>query len=116
MASGPPQNWSTQQLAEFLAVVSSSEDESSAVRRAAERAAQALDAEVAVVLVGGGLAASLGYPRGEAALGDALAVLEGRSASLPVPGLGECEALAAPVGRDSSNGLVLARSGEGFTR
>ena len=116
MTSGAPQNWSTPQLAEFLAVVSSFEDEASAVSGAAERAAQALDAEVAMVLVEGRLAASLGYPRSEAPLADALAVLEGRSDTLPVPGLGDCKALAAPAGRDSSDALVLARSGEGFTR
>src|SRR3954451_348054 len=116
MASGPPQNWTTQQLAEFLAVVSSCEDEASAVRGAAERAAQALDAEVAVVIVEGGVTASLGYPGGEASLADATAVLEGRSATLPVPGLGDCDALAAAVGRGSSDALVLARSGDGFTR
>jgi len=39
--------WSTQQLAEFVASVSSCTTEASAARAAVERAADALDAEVA---------------------------------------------------------------------
>ncbi|HEY1357161.1 MAG TPA: EAL domain-containing protein [Thermoleophilaceae bacterium] len=116
MSSAAPGSWSTQQLAEFLAVVSSSEDEPSAVRGATERAGEALDAEVAVALIGGRVAASLGYPGGDAPLDDALAVLEGRSETMPVPGLGDCDAVAAPLGRGSPDALVLGRSGEGFTR
>jgi hypothetical protein len=41
---------STQRLAEFLAAVSGFRDEASAVRGAAERAADALEAEVAAIV------------------------------------------------------------------
>ena len=53
-----------QQLLELLAVVSSYPDEESAIRGAAERAAQALEAEVAAVVFGERVAASVGFPRG----------------------------------------------------
>ena len=43
-------NWSTQELTAFLASVSSAADERTATRLAVERAAEALDAEVAALL------------------------------------------------------------------
>ncbi|MEA2501666.1 MAG: hypothetical protein QOD01_1777, partial [Actinomycetota bacterium] len=58
----PTTVWSTQQLAEFLAAVSSSETEASAALTAVERAAEALEAEVAAIVCGGEVVAAVGYP------------------------------------------------------
>src|SRR2546430_16835434 len=49
----PKSVWSTQQLAEFLAAVSSCETEASAALAAVERAAEALDAEGAAIVFRG---------------------------------------------------------------
>ena len=58
--------WSTQQLAEFVAVVSTAESESAAAITAVERAAEALDAVVAAIVCDGELVAAIGYPDGTA--------------------------------------------------
>ena len=52
------------QLIEVLATVSSFTDEAEAVQGAVERSAQALEAEVAAVVSGGVVAASVGFPSG----------------------------------------------------
>ena len=52
--------WSTQQLAQFLAVVSSAETEAAAAWAAVERTAEELDAEVAAIVCGGDLLAAVG--------------------------------------------------------
>src|SRR2546429_515352 len=66
----PGPAWSTQQLAEFLAVVSSAETEAAAARAAVERAAEALDAAVGAIVCGGGAAAAAGVPRGAPPVAD----------------------------------------------
>jgi PAS domain S-box-containing protein len=102
-------NWSTQQLTGFLAMVSSAEDERTASRVAVERAAEALDAEVAALLRRGEVVVSLGFPKDptlERALTD---VADGHSDRLLVPGLGDCPALAIAVEDDAPTCLVIAR-------
>jgi PAS domain S-box-containing protein len=110
---GSPANWSTQQLTNFLAVVSSAEDERTASRVAVERAAEALDAELAALLRRGEVVVSIGFPAGptlEHALGE---VAEGRATSIMLPGLGECPALAIDVEDDAPASLVFARRAGG---
>ncbi len=110
-----PANWSTQQLTGFLATVSSASDERTAVRLAVERAAEALDAEVAALLRRGEVYVSIGFPSDPALERALAAVAEGRTTTLLTPGLGECAALAIEVEDDTPASLVLARSsGGGF--
>jgi PAS domain S-box-containing protein len=110
-----PAHWSTQQLTGFLASVSSASDERTASRLAVERAAEALDAEVAALLRRGEVYASIGFPS-DPALEQVLAdVAEGRATTLVAPGLGECSALAIEVEDETPASLVVARSrGTGF--
>src|SRR3954464_4745983 len=84
-----------QQLLELLAVVSSLPDEASAVRGAVERAAQALEAEVAAVVFDDRVAAAVGFPEGAVPSVDLLAVAARERDRLDVPGLGRCQAVAA---------------------
>src|ERR687896_997182 len=113
-ASGlTPANWSTQQLTGFLAAVSSASDERTASRLAVERAAEALDAEVAALLREGEVYVSIGFPS-DPALEQALADIADRhTTTLMAPGLGECSALAIDVEDNTSATLVLARSSGG---
>ena len=70
---GASGNWSVQQLTGFLAMVSSAEDERTASRVAVERAAEALGADLAVLIQAGDVVASVGFagdPVVEAALAD----------------------------------------------
>jgi hypothetical protein len=79
--------WSTQQLAEFLAVVSLAETEAAAAWATVERTAEALDAEVAAIVWGGDLLAVVGYPEGAAPVAELAAVKPGVAGEFTVPGL-----------------------------
>jgi diguanylate cyclase (GGDEF)-like protein len=107
------ETWSTQQLAEFLAVVSSVPEPAAALREAVERAAEALEAEIGAVVQDGAVTASVGFPAGavpEEAL-IALATSGGDAADLP--GLGPCRVTIAPLeGASASGSLLLARVGD----
>src|SRR5215217_6114312 len=81
---------STQQLAEFLAVVSAVHDGLSATRMAVERAARALEAEVAVVLGDGDVVSSVGFPLGRVPVAELAEVVAGDRWLLDVPGAGLC--------------------------
>ena len=107
---------STQQLAEFLAVVSAVPDGLAATRVAAERAARALEAEVAVVLGDEGVVSSVGFPIGRVPVDELAEVVAGIRWVLDVPGAGLCHTAVAPLGGRRPGHLLLARSGDdGFT-
>ncbi len=107
--------WSTQQLAEFVASVSSADSEAAAALAAVERAAEALDADVAAIVAGGEVVAAVGYPEGAAPAPDLEAVKPGVvGRSLEVPGIGPCVAAAATLEHPPSATLVVARR-EGLT-
>ena len=110
--------WSTQQLAEFVAAVSTAESETSAAIAAVERAAEALDADVAAIVGGGELVAAVGYPDGAAPVDELEAVKPGPAeAALEVPGVGRCVAAAAALEHPPGATLVVARPApDAFTR
>jgi diguanylate cyclase (GGDEF)-like protein len=111
-----PASLHIQQLVELLAVVSSFPDEASAVEGAVERSAQALEAEVAAVVFGDRVAASIGFPVGQVPEPDLVAVAHRRRDWVAVPGVGQCPATAAAWGGTHPGYLVLARWGdEGFS-
>ena len=106
----PPQ-WHAQQIAEFLAAVSAYEDEPAALDGAVERAAEAMEAEVAAVVGNGEVLASVGFRaghvpvaalvdaagRGSAAASGSAAAAAGDTPVLPVPGVGDCATVTVPV-------------------
>jgi GAF domain len=110
--------WSTQQLGEFIAAVSTAQTEPAAALAAVERAAEALDADVAALVAGGELVAAVGYPQGRAPVAELAAVRPGVAGSrLDVPGLGSCSAAAASLEHPPGATLVVARRGpHGLTR
>jgi diguanylate cyclase (GGDEF)-like protein len=101
-----------QQLLELLAVVTSLSDEESAVRGAVERAAQALEAEVAAVVFDDRVAAAIGFPMGAVPEAELLAVARRERDWLDVPGLGKCQAIAAAWGGSHPGHLIIARWGD----
>src|SRR4051812_45288280 len=101
-----------QQLLELLAVVSSLPDEASAVRGAVERAAQALEAEIAAVVFDDRVAAAVGFPAGAVPSADLLVVAARERDWLDVPGLGRCHAVAANWAGTHPGHLILARWGD----
>jgi signal transduction histidine kinase len=110
--------WATLQLAEFVAAVSTADTEVRAARAAVERAAEALDADVAAIVSGGKLVAAVGYPHGGAPAAELAGVQPGvAGARLHVPGVGSCPAAAATLGHPHGATLVVARQGpDGLTR
>ncbi len=99
----------TEQLAEFLDLISSEEDEAAALGVAAERAAREFGAEAAAI-VGPEVEFSTGFSAGGA--GEALsgAVATGRADRVDIAGVGACHVAAAPIDRDARLFLIVARS------
>ena len=112
----PSGNWSAPQLAEFLAAVSALPNEAAAVAGAVERAAEAVEAEVAALLRDGRPVAAVGFPRDRVPLDELREVVAGRRRHLDVPGVGPCPVLVIPMEGGVAGTLVLARSGEPFER
>src|ERR1700692_4929816 len=105
------ESWTTQQLVEFLSLVSSFPDEQSAICGAVERAAEALEAEVGAVVSDGRVRASTGFPADDVPADLLLAAADGSSRSIDVPGAGTCAVLSVPLEDGMSGWLVLARGG-----
>src|SRR5271165_2504164 len=102
--------WSAQQLAEFIAAVSTAENETDAARAAVERVAGALDADVAAIVCGGELVAGVGYAGSGVPVDELERVRPGASdASLDVPGVGASAAVAAGLEHPPGATLVVAR-------
>jgi diguanylate cyclase (GGDEF)-like protein len=89
------------------------DDEAGALQGAVELTAGAIDAEIAFIVRGDEVEASIGFPRGRVPAAARLApAIE--AGLLEVHGLGECRTVALPVKGDRT--LVLARAGhDAFT-
>jgi PAS domain S-box-containing protein len=110
--SGSGGNWSIQQLTGFLAMVSSAEDERTATHVAVERAAEALDAEIAALIRRGEVVAPVGF-REDALIEAALAeVADGKTSRLMAPGVEERPAITITVEAETPSRLVFARAGD----
>ena len=104
--------WSPQLLTEFIGAVSAAGTDAAAARAAVEHASAALGAEVAAILGCDGVVAAVGYPEGSAPVSELAAVRPGvEGASLQVPGIGCCAAVAAGMEYPPGATLVLARAG-----
>jgi diguanylate cyclase (GGDEF)-like protein len=112
-----PESWTTQQLVEFLSLVSSFPDRQSAINGAVERAAEALEAEVGALVSDGKVLASTGFSADNVQTELLVAAAEGKLASIEVPGAGTCNVISVPLEDGAPGHLVLARGGgELFTR
>ena len=103
--------WSTQQLTEFLAAIGTASSRAAVVRLAVERVADAVEAEVAAILIGGRLAAQVGFPPGAVPHG----LLQGIAAGndpIEIEGLGRCRTAASRLGDDDEMRVVVARAGD----
>jgi hypothetical protein len=100
--------WSTQQLTEFLAAVSSCPDEQAAIQAAVERAAEALESEAGAVVLGGRLATSIGFPDGQAPEADLVAVAQGGRGLLDLPGAAACHTAVAVLEEHPPGQLLVA--------
>src|SRR5919112_690832 len=106
--------WSTQQLTEFLAAVSSCPDEQAAIRVAVERAAEALESEVGAVVLGGRLVAVIGFPGGKAPEAELVSVAQGGRRLLDLPGLPAYNTAVTVLEEHPPSQLLVARFDDGF--
>lgn len=112
----PAESWTTQQLAEFLSVVSSFTDENDAVQVGVERVAEAIDTEVAAMVRDGLVEASIGFKSGSE---PGIALIEASAEPRFQRELGElglCTGMSSPVGEDGTILLAARVGNEGFTR
>ncbi|MET7403621.1 sensor domain-containing diguanylate cyclase [Dactylosporangium sp. NPDC005572] len=103
-----------QQLVELLAVVSSCDDEQTAIHAAIERAAETVEAEVCGLLLGDVVVDAVGLPEGSPDYATLARVPRGRGL-IELPGLGPCGVGWAVLGHADEGVLVLARVGDAFT-
>jgi diguanylate cyclase (GGDEF)-like protein/PAS domain S-box-containing protein len=106
-------NWSTQQLAEFLALVSTRTDAAAAVQSGVERAAEAFEAEVGALVGDGAVRASIGFPANAVPAQDIAMVAAGRD-WIDVPGLGRLHAVSVALEENGDTSLVIARREDAF--
>ena len=100
------------QLAEFLATVTAFPDERTATTGALERAAAALEAEIAAVVRKGSVEASIGFPDGEVPEGQLLVTAEVGQGPRELPGLGGCCSASVPLEDCPGGTLFVARLGD----
>jgi diguanylate cyclase (GGDEF)-like protein len=104
-------HWSTHQLTEYFAAVSTSPDEDATIRTAVERAVEALDAEIGAVVLDGeeeprGLVGVLALP-----LAALQPVFDG-APLVELPRVGEAHAAHAEIGSTIGGRLLVARLDE----
>jgi diguanylate cyclase (GGDEF)-like protein len=107
-------NWSAQQLAEFLAGLSSADSVEVAKLRAVERAAEALESEVGALVREGSVKAAIGFPPGRVPADRILRMVQKGETSIDLDGLGSCAAIAVPLEGDAGH-FMLARSSGDFS-
>jgi diguanylate cyclase (GGDEF)-like protein len=108
------ESWTTQQLAEFLSVISSFTDEPAALQGCVERAAETMDTEVAALVREEEVVASIGFPAGAVPEDELLAAAAERRFECELGDLGVCTGISASVGDDGGT-LLIARVGrDGF--
>ena len=108
-------DWSAQQLGEYLAALCGAHDEQSAIDTAIERAAEAVEAEVAAVVIGGQMVACVGFAIGSAPVPELEAAAGGPGRTAELPGLGECATLSVPLEVEPAGWLLLGRLDEAFS-
>ena len=109
--SGP---WASQQIAEFLSAVSSLPDETAAITSGLERAAEALEAEIAFYSLGDVIEASIGFRRGKVPSNLRPSMAEGANGTIELDPYGTCYTTVAELEKGKGESLVVIRSGGPF--
>jgi diguanylate cyclase (GGDEF)-like protein len=103
-------SWTTQQLTEFLGVVSRAGDEAIAMRDGVERVAEAIDAECAALVAGSAVVASVGWPRFDVPERTLHGIARDGTGLVPIPGTGPSPAVAVELEGEDVH-LVVVRAG-----
>ena len=107
---GGPEGWATRQLAEFLALISSLDDERLATLRATERAAAVLDADAAALVEADELVVSVGFAGEQAPpIAQLLEAASRAATTVELPGVGPSHACVVAVDEDCDRRLLVVR-------
>ena len=106
---------SISKLVDFMAAVTSFEDEQAATRSAVERTAEALHAPFAALVRGEAVVSSIGFPLGRVPDAELVGAGAGEITTLVVPGLGSVRVAIAPLDDEQDSRLLVGRGGDGFT-
>ncbi len=111
------ESWSTQQLAEFAGLFAESADEQWACQRGVERAAEALEAEIAVLIRSGQVVGAIGFGAGEVPVAQLLDALDRRLETVELDRAGRAWVLASRLEPESRSALIVGRFGKaGFSQ
>ena len=103
-----------QQLVAFLEAVWSARTEAAVALMAVERAAEALDAEIAAIVCENRVVAAVGYPEGAVPVRELVLIAEdGAHHELTVPGAGVCPVDTVMLDYPLVGTFILARAGPG---
>jgi diguanylate cyclase (GGDEF)-like protein len=105
--------WSVQQLSEFAALLAPLGDERTLLRVAAERAAEAFDAELCVLANHTDVLAAVGCAIGDGAVDRLVTAIGVGRSTVDIDGLGPCSTMSAPLEDEGAVWhLVVARVGD----
>jgi hypothetical protein len=110
--TGANSGWALEQLTAYLFGLASAGDTNEVVLEALDRAAEAMEAEVAALILDGELISSIGFANGQAPVEIMLATVAGRHTHADLPGVGECHVSGASFESQGEYCLVVARTGE----
>jgi len=104
--------WALEQLTAYLFGLASAGDPETVVLEALDRAAEAMEAEVAALILDGNVISSIGFANGKAPVENLLHTVAGRLTQADLPGVGPCHVSAASFESQGDYCLVVARTGD----
>jgi diguanylate cyclase (GGDEF)-like protein len=112
MSTPGASGWALEQLTAYLYGLAGAGGTNEVVLEAIDRAAEAMEAEVAALILDGSVISSIGFPNGQAPVEILLATVDGRHTRADLPGVGPCCVSSASFESDGNYCLVVARTGE----
>jgi diguanylate cyclase (GGDEF)-like protein len=109
---GTPTGWALEQLTAYLFGLASADDPDAVVLEALDRAAEAMEAEVAALILDRAVISSIGFANGKAPVDALLATAAGRLTNADLPGVGPCHVSGALFESQGAYCLLVARTGE----
>jgi diguanylate cyclase (GGDEF)-like protein len=122
--AGASDGWALEQLTTFLFGLADAANPDALAREAVDGAAEAMEAEVAALVVDGTVVTAIGFAHGAIPDADLLALATARPSTAVLPGIGPCHVSVVYFDADRdkvpsvarNNALIVARTGEtGFS-
>jgi diguanylate cyclase (GGDEF)-like protein len=110
--TGATSGWALEQLTAYLFGLASAGEPDAVVLEALDRAAEAMEAEVAALICDGSVISSIGFANGEAPVETLLHTVAGRLTQADLPGVGPCHVSGASFESQGDCCLVVARTGD----